>query len=124
MKCQKAFYLVDCLTALAVSLLGMTAVIRFSVQNQQSLFRSWESRVAREILTHAHGLPRAFLEENPDRFFDFRGQPVEEAGKFRLRIETETSANQTRYRCLVSWRDADDQPRSLRFDRIEEARDE
>ena len=119
MERERAFSLVDCALAMAIVFFGISAVWKLSGRNKQHLFLARERHTAQEILSHLKTLPRAYLESGGDRFYDVRGLPTGDEGKFRVHVVIDAGVGAVTYRCEVSWQDGEGRPRTLTFYRLE-----
>ena len=116
---EKGFYLVDCLAALALVLLGSAAIAGLATRSERFLRIWWERQVALEIVANIRTLPTVYWELGPERSFDFRGLPVEGPGKYRLALDILEESGIRSYLATLTYRDEEGKDHSLEIRRLE-----
>ena len=116
---QSAFYLIDCLVALAIVLFGATACLILAKQSTQFLFLDQERSRAWEILDHSRSLPAELLEQVEERRYDVHGMPCDAGGKYLLHLTVQPGYGMVTYWCEVTYRDGLGQDRRLSAKRHE-----
>jgi len=114
----KGFSLVDCLTALAITLIGLGGALKIAVQSQRAYVRCQDLTVAWQLISHLQRLPPDRLAAFGERWYDFRGFPGESGDKYRVRVDIRETETMTEYRGVVAFED-EGEPRRLTFTRLD-----
>ena len=118
---ENGFTLVDTLLAMVLVMTGTAAVIQLASESNRSWHAHRERLIAHELISHLEHLPFAALARWGERGFDALGRPASTARrwKYRLSVVCEEDVYWLRYRCVLTYTDADGRDVTLQLLRKE-----
>ena len=110
---QPGFYLMDCLLAVLIFTMGVTAGLKLTQRTKQVVVMERERTTAWQILTSMAQLPPEVLGTLPARHFDAFGLPAKSGGKYLLTIDRDHEQAVDLFYLEVSYADREGQRQQL-----------